>query len=71
MCVPVELEPDTTIDEIMRRWPATIPIVIGHGMLCVGCPIGRFHTLREACRAHGLSEEKVIRDLVEKVSTGA
>ncbi len=63
-----KLEPDMTIDAIMRRWPSTIPVVIGHGMLCVGCPIGRFHTLREACQAHEICEEEVLRDLVEKVS---
>jgi hybrid cluster-associated redox disulfide protein len=64
------LGPDMTIDAIMRRWPSTIPVVIGYGMLCVRCPIGRFHTLREACRAHEISEEQLMRDLAERVLGG-
>lgn len=42
------LEHDMTMDEIMRRWPHTIRIVIRNGMLCVGCPIAPFHTVSDA-----------------------
>lgn len=63
-----KLEPDMSIDAIMRQWPSTIGVVARHGMLCIGCPVGRFHTLREACQAHGISEKRVMRDLVEMVS---
>ena len=33
------------------------------GMLCVGCPIGPFHSVTEACRAHELDEQDVITEL--------
>lgn len=45
---------DMTMDEIMRRWPATIRVVLDHGLLCVGCPIAGFHTADDAAREHGL-----------------
>ncbi|WP_246678126.1 DUF1858 domain-containing protein [Mesorhizobium sp. B1-1-7] len=54
---------DVTIDAIMREWPATIRVVLQHGMLCVGCPIAPFHTISEAAREHGLSEESLRFDL--------
>jgi hybrid cluster-associated redox disulfide protein len=57
-------DPDLSMDEIMRRWPATIPIIMKHGMLCVGCPIGPFHTISEACGAHGLDEATVTTKLL-------
>ncbi|MBZ9798670.1 DUF1858 domain-containing protein [Mesorhizobium sp. ES1-4] len=47
---------DTTMDEIMRRWPQTIRVVIRNGMLCVGCPIASFHTVSDAAREHKLDE---------------
>ena len=50
------LDPDLSVDEIMRRWPATIRPFIRHRMLCVGCPIGLFHTVSEACDAHGIDQ---------------
>jgi hybrid cluster-associated redox disulfide protein len=53
---PTSIDPDMTVDEIMRRWPATIRVVIRHKMLCVGCPIAIFHTVTDACAAHAIDE---------------
>jgi hybrid cluster-associated redox disulfide protein len=50
-----------SMDEIMRKWPATIRVVIRHHMLCVGCPIAPFHTLADACREHGVDEAAFLR----------
>jgi hybrid cluster-associated redox disulfide protein len=50
----LSLDPEMTTDALMRRWPTTIPVLIQHGMLCVGCPIAGFHTLTEACVQHGV-----------------
>ncbi len=57
------IKPDQTVDEIMRRWPATIRVFMRRQMLCVGCPIGPFHTLEEACAEHGLAEDAFCREL--------
>jgi hybrid cluster-associated redox disulfide protein len=45
---------DLTVDEVMQRWPATVRIFLDFGMHCVGCPIAAFHSVDEACRAHGI-----------------
>ena len=47
---PIE---DLSVKEIMDRWPGTVPLFIRHGLKCVGCPIGPFHTLDDAAREHG------------------
>ena len=54
---PETIDPDMTVDEIMRRWPATIHVMIRNGMLCVGCPIAIFHTVADACEAHDVDPE--------------
>jgi hybrid cluster-associated redox disulfide protein len=41
------------VDEVMRRWPATIRVFLDFRMNCVGCPIAGFHTVEDACREHG------------------
>ena len=61
---PEAIDPDMTVDEIMRRWPATIRVVLRYGMLCVGCPIGTFHTVADACAAHGIDEAAFSADLL-------
>ena len=57
------LDVDMTMDEIMRRWPQAIRVVIRTGMLCVGCPVASFHTVSDAAREHGLDETALRRAL--------
>ncbi|TPL71529.1 DUF1858 domain-containing protein [Mesorhizobium sp. B2-3-15] len=61
---------DMTMDQIMRRWPLTIRVVIRRGMLCVGCPIASFHTVSDAAREHGLDEVLLRSDLEAAASSG-
>ncbi|WP_378940920.1 DUF1858 domain-containing protein [Mesorhizobium sp. ANAO-SY3R2] len=55
---------DMTMDTIMRQWPGTIRVILGHGLICVGCPIASFHTVSDAAREHGLNEDALVRDLM-------
>jgi hybrid cluster-associated redox disulfide protein len=61
---PNAIDPSMTVDEIMRRWPATIRIFIANRMLCIGCPIGVFHTVKDACLAHDLNQECISQQLL-------
>ncbi|MCX8571026.1 MULTISPECIES: DUF1858 domain-containing protein [Hyphomicrobiales] len=56
---------DMTMDTIMRRWPGSIRVILGHGMLCVGCPIASFHTVSDAAREHLLDEDLLVADLTK------
>jgi hybrid cluster-associated redox disulfide protein len=60
----LDIDPSMSVDEIMRRWPATIRVFIRNRMLCIGCPIGVFHSVRDACEAHNLDEEYFSRELL-------
>ena len=62
---PAKIDPDMTVDEIMRRWPTTIRVMIRNNMLCIGCPIGVFHTVADACQAHRIDEESFARELLD------
>jgi hybrid cluster-associated redox disulfide protein len=57
-----------TMDEIMRLWPATIPVILHHHMMCAGCPIAPFHTVDEAICAHGMDGERFRRDLADAIA---
>lgn len=62
------LDPDMPVDEIMRRWPSTIAVMIRHDMLCIGCPIGGFHTIADACREHGVAEAVFMAELEASIA---
>lgn len=57
------VEPNLLVDDVMRRWPATIRVFLNHGMRCVGCPIACFHTVADACREHGAEPVRFLADL--------
>ncbi|MER9313465.1 DUF1858 domain-containing protein [Mesorhizobium australicum] len=57
------INPDMVVDEIMRKWPATVAVMLRHNMLCVGCPIGTFHTVTEVCREHQIDEDDFLVEL--------
>lgn len=48
----MHLDTEDLVDDVMREQPSTIPVFLRYGMKCVGCPIGPFHTVRDACREH-------------------
>lgn len=63
-------DPDLPLAEIMRHWPATVSVFLARGMLCVGCVIGPFHTVDDACEEYGLVPETLLAELRTAVSSG-
>ena len=41
------------LEEIMRRWPATLEVFMAWKLRCIGCPIADFHQLSDAAAEHG------------------
>lgn len=61
---PLELEnPDMPLADLMARFPGTIPVFMRHRMLCVGCLVGPFHTVADACREYGLDQDGFVAEL--------
>ena len=48
------LSPDTVISDLLAEYPECIRAFINHKMLCVGCPVARFHTVSYACEEHNV-----------------
>lgn len=49
-------DPDLTLSDLMDAYPGTVAVFMRHGMICVGCLIGPFHTVADACAEYGLDE---------------
>ena len=54
---------EMALDEVMRRWPATIRVFLDFRMNCIGCPIGGFHTVEDACCEHGAAPQDFLSAL--------
>ncbi|WP_368086324.1 DUF1858 domain-containing protein [Microvirga flocculans] len=57
------VEATQLVDDVMRRWPATIRVFLNHKMHCVGCPITCFHTVADACREHNVNQTGFLAEL--------
>ncbi len=62
-----EFDKTVLVDDLMRRWPATIEVFMHHRLRCVGCPIACFHTVEDACREHGVNTTLFMSDLMKAV----
>ena len=54
---------DTTIGEALQIDAGIIPILMGIGMLCVGCPSSAGETLEEAAMVHGIDPDMLIEEI--------
>lgn len=52
----------------MSDWPQTIPVFVRHDMLCVGCMIGPFHTVIDACLEYELDETRFRQELADAIN---
>ena len=54
---------DTTIGEALQIDAGIIPILMGIGMHCVGCPLSAGETLEEAAMVHGIDPDMLIEEI--------
>ena len=64
---PFHLSADLTVDEVLGRWPETIPVFLEYKMTCVGCYMSPFDTLEDALAVYGLPQKTVLAALNQRV----
>ena len=60
----------TTMGEIVSKYPETVELIQSKGLHCVGCHISPYETLEQGCRGHGWPDEiidSMIRELNELI----
>jgi hybrid cluster-associated redox disulfide protein len=60
---------DMIIEDVVRKYPKTIPVFMAHGLHCIGCHIANYETIAEGAMGHGLEDvSDLIKDLNETVA---
>ena len=54
---------DTTLGEVIQIDAGVIPILMGAGMHCVGCPSSAGETLEEAAMVHGIDSDMLVEEI--------
>lgn len=55
----MEVTRETTIGDVIKAYPDVAPIIMDHGLHCVGCHVAYWETLEQGCRGHGFSDEEI------------
>jgi len=63
MLAQLEIDPDMSIDHVMRSWPQTINVILDYKMHCIGCPLAPFHTPINVAVEHSVDSEAFITAL--------
>jgi len=51
------------VQDIMDRWPQTIPVFLEHRMNCVGCSMASFEELKDALLIYHLPSDPFVEKL--------
>ncbi len=54
---------DLTVDEVMRRWPQTMPVFVKLKLNCVGCDMAPFETIADVANTYGLGLDMLLGEL--------
>ncbi len=58
---------DMNIQELVAKYPETIPILQNLGLGCIGCIAARGESIEQGLAAHGLDINETIKKLNEAV----
>ena len=62
---------DTLIGEAIRMDQGIIPILMGAGMHCIGCPSAQGESLAEAAMVHGIDADALVNAVNEYLAAKA
>ena len=54
---------DTTIGEVIQIDAGVIPILMGAGMHCLGCPSSQMETIEQAAMVHGIDSDMLVEEI--------
>ena len=54
---------EMTIEEIIQRYPQTIPVFARFGLECVGCQIASYEALEHGAGVHHVDVEQLLKEL--------
>ncbi|WP_243371726.1 DUF1858 domain-containing protein [Geotalea sp. SG265] len=61
------IDKEMTIGDIIRRFPATLPIFERYGLDCHECQIADFEAVEHGASVHKVDIDKLIRELNEAI----
>ena len=59
---------DMIIEEVVRKYPKTVPVFMAHGLHCIGCHVANFETVEQGAMGHGITDVTQLMADLNKVA---
>ncbi|NPV78332.1 MAG: DUF1858 domain-containing protein [Anaerolineae bacterium] len=59
--------PETSVNDLVQKWPQVIPVFIQFHMACVGCSMSAFETLEDAANIYAIDPQLFMQRLEEAI----
>lgn len=69
--LPVEIQAEQTVAEVLARWPEAIPVFLRHRLSCVGCTMSPFESLEDVCAIYAIDLETFLAELRQAAGSKA
>jgi hybrid cluster-associated redox disulfide protein len=63
----MEINPQTTVFELLKAYPQAAPLFLRRRMACVGCDMSRFETLKDATGIYRVDLNLLLEEIRELV----
>lgn len=60
---------DMVMGEILQLDQGVVPILMGAGMHCIGCPSSQMEPLSDACMVHGIDADELVAKINAYLAT--
>jgi len=61
----VTIKKTMTIGEVLNMDPNVVPVLMGFGLHCFGCPMSQMESLEEAAAVHGVDCDLMVEKIQE------
>ena len=65
-----KISKDMPLVDVVQNFPDAVPIMLSHGLHCVGCHVAAFETVEQGAKAHGMDDkqvEQLIKDMNDSI----
>ncbi len=59
------IDKDMKIEDVLRKYPQTIPVFARFGIDCAGCQLSEFENIEHGAKVHGIDLAELLRQLNE------
>ena len=64
----IVIDKGTSVGDVIRRYPCTVPVFERHGLGCAGCAAALFENIEQGAEMQGIDADALIADLNMAIS---